>query len=204
VKRAGTEVLDVNEERLYMAEWKRRQQLHGGRRVTLLELLLQPDDHRGWVLTQRDAHVAACVIQWLGTNCGGGFINKVEESIDRARTARDSKIFDRLESLRPCLATRRRLQMEEARKKAEAEAVSERQVIADMLERERQRVAAELELARAENERLSAELLAERNAVLEYERARADLLQRELDLARTVRVELESRTRMIDVEEETS
>ncbi len=33
-------------------------------------------------VTERDAFVAASVIQWLGTNCGQGFLQTVREKID--------------------------------------------------------------------------------------------------------------------------
>jgi hypothetical protein len=50
----------------------------------LLELILS-DDVNGTVapLTQRDAMVAATVVQWLGTNCGQSFLHEVRREADR-------------------------------------------------------------------------------------------------------------------------
>lgn len=60
----------------------------------LLELILVPDStpisgfgHPQHVphVSQRDAHVAASVIQWLGTSCGRAFIHTCERKIDAER-----------------------------------------------------------------------------------------------------------------------
>jgi len=40
------------------------------------------------LVSQRDATVAATVIQWLGTNCGGAFIQDVENRIKQERALR--------------------------------------------------------------------------------------------------------------------
>ena len=78
-----------------MAEWlkrNRRGYLSSG--ATLLELILTPDGvDKPPAIDRRDAAVAASVIQWLGTNCGMGFIWTCEKKIDRARDIeRDKRI----------------------------------------------------------------------------------------------------------------
>lgn len=104
----------VNPERIYAAGWKRlnrRRQWHG---ATLLELIMQPTSDRGlspFVVSRRDAEVAASVIQWLGTNVGYGFIRSCERAIDEARrkddraradlSARRSLLEDEREAARP-------------------------------------------------------------------------------------------------------
>jgi hypothetical protein len=79
-----------NKERIFRDAWRkanrRERGLNGG--CGLLELLLSPHTERGFALfrlTQRDATVAASVIQWLGTNCGQGFLFEVEREIERQR-----------------------------------------------------------------------------------------------------------------------
>jgi len=76
----------VNPERLYAARWKRlmRQRLSSG--ATYLEMILAPNG--GPVIpyvSRRDAAVAASVIQWLGTNCGCGFLWACERELEEAR-----------------------------------------------------------------------------------------------------------------------
>ena len=75
-------------ERIYAERWKkeneRRPAINSG--FTALEHILLPDGQRvpGRV-TQRDAVVAASVIQWLGTNCGHCFVMQCEKEIEEAR-----------------------------------------------------------------------------------------------------------------------
>lgn len=64
-------------ENLFHDRWKKENErmpgLNGG--FGLLEILLHQNEMSP--MTQRDATVAAMVIQWLGTNCGGAFIHQV-------------------------------------------------------------------------------------------------------------------------------
>jgi hypothetical protein len=71
-------------ERLYVerfrAECESKPGVNGG--FGLLELILQPEGSKTVPhVSQRDATVAASVIQWLGTNCGRAFIDAVERLI---------------------------------------------------------------------------------------------------------------------------
>lgn len=69
----------VNAERVYLAHWLR---LNKGR-PPFLGLLMSPNPARYAVeVTQRDAEVAATVVQWLGTNVGSGFVHQAERSIE--------------------------------------------------------------------------------------------------------------------------
>lgn len=72
-------------ERVYFALWKsiNRRSYSRNRGYTALEWILCPDgqEYPGPV-TQRDHVVAACVIQWLGTTVGGGFLRRCEELIE--------------------------------------------------------------------------------------------------------------------------
>ena len=38
-------------------------------------------------VTERDDFVAASIIQWLGTNCGQGFLDEVKNEINRKKTS---------------------------------------------------------------------------------------------------------------------
>ncbi len=80
-------------EMIYAKEWERKNKrqpgLNGG--LGYLEMLLNPNSKRlssfgpcsfgAKDITQRDAFVAATVIQWLGTNVGGCFIEECEKII---------------------------------------------------------------------------------------------------------------------------
>jgi len=92
---------------LWVKENIRRPAINGGAGV--LELLISPPSERskGFLfempadVSQRDANVAATIVQWLGTNCGQAFIyqaerlaaqyakesdkNKIQEEISRRR-----------------------------------------------------------------------------------------------------------------------
>jgi len=62
--------LDSNPiERIYAEKWKQRQLIGN----TLAYLLNN--------ITQRDATVAATIIQWLGSFCGQSFLDEVQEEI---------------------------------------------------------------------------------------------------------------------------
>lgn len=81
----------TNCERIFLRHWrdenKRKAGINGG--CGLLELLLSENSNAHAAdLTQRDATVAACVVQWLGTNCGQSFLIECEREI---KTDRDKK-----------------------------------------------------------------------------------------------------------------
>ena len=74
-------------EEVYASEWARQNAIepwlnHG---QCLLELILSRPGKTWGDLTQRDAQVAASVVQWLGTNCGLGFIKECERKIEIAK-----------------------------------------------------------------------------------------------------------------------
>ena len=92
-------------ERIFVDLWRKQQErspgLNGG--YGTLELILQPEAERakaarsmfgglsqGHVphVSQRDATVAATVIQWLGTSCGGSFIRDAENRIKQEQAVR--------------------------------------------------------------------------------------------------------------------
>lgn len=59
-------------ERAFAFAWMERMELYGDHH---LQMLLSTGDPAGDpVVTQRDATVVATLIQWLGTNCGWGFL----------------------------------------------------------------------------------------------------------------------------------
>ena len=64
------------------------------------------------------AAVAATIVQWLGTNCGYGFLQSVEKAIDDARGRADAKFDARI---RRSLETDRREQQEERQRGMTAE-----------------------------------------------------------------------------------
>jgi hypothetical protein len=71
-------------EMIYAEEWEKKNQrlpwLNSG--YGSLELILTERDKLCCPpITQRDAFVAASVIQWLGTNCGKAFIEECEKQI---------------------------------------------------------------------------------------------------------------------------
>lgn len=75
-------------ERIYAERWKkendRRPAINSG--FTALEHILLPDGQRvPDRVTQRDAVVAASVIQWLGTSCGHSFVLQCEKEVEAAR-----------------------------------------------------------------------------------------------------------------------
>ena len=76
-------------ERIYAERWKllNARPLSGA--ATYLEMILCPsgripDLHGVPPISRRDAAVAASVIQWLGTNCGMGFLRETERIIEKA------------------------------------------------------------------------------------------------------------------------
>lgn len=79
----------ANPERVFAAEWLRenrrlRYSTSVGGYFTLLEAILAPDGCAPRPISQRDAEVAAAVIQWLGTNCGHAFLNACEDKVSQA------------------------------------------------------------------------------------------------------------------------
>jgi hypothetical protein len=90
-------------EEIYLRRWIKEQERQPGHNggFGLLELLLSPTrvpspkfpgySHRPYYVppvSQRDAEVAATVIQWLGTNCGRCFMEQCEREISTARAER--------------------------------------------------------------------------------------------------------------------
>ena len=73
-------------ERIYAEMWKKRNIRRAGVNsgFTFLELILAPkgDVSKVQPVSDRDAEVAACVIQWLGTNCGFHFMSACEDKIE--------------------------------------------------------------------------------------------------------------------------
>jgi hypothetical protein len=53
---------------------------------TTLPYLLYGQDRRNHALSQKDATVAATVIQWLGSNVGQSFLEDVKERIERYKS----------------------------------------------------------------------------------------------------------------------
>ncbi|MCK5604361.1 hypothetical protein KAR91_20900 [Candidatus Pacearchaeota archaeon] len=75
-------------ERIYAEVWKKRnvRQPYSNGGFTYLEWILCPDDRRVPALvSDRDAEVAASVIQWLGTNVGTSFVYECESKIKLER-----------------------------------------------------------------------------------------------------------------------
>lgn len=80
-------------ERIYWEEWLKEQERHPGLNhgFTMLEFVLCPSGQAYPDRpTQRDAHVAASVIQWIGTNCGRGFVDKCERRIEKEQVKRSA------------------------------------------------------------------------------------------------------------------
>lgn len=80
----------INRESIYLHEWRRRLKLW----PQLLGLILAPSGGPRdpftrqpfpAVVTQRDAEVAATVIQWLATNIGSAFVEECQAAVARAQ-----------------------------------------------------------------------------------------------------------------------
>lgn len=99
------ERLSNHPERIYLEHWKKQQERSPGinRGYGLLENILSPLRQQDWKqpmwpgrpryeyhppISQRDAEVAASVIQWLGTNCGQSLILECERKIKSAQAVR--------------------------------------------------------------------------------------------------------------------
>lgn len=83
-------------EAIYLRRWQKLNEAQPGTDFGrhVLELILSPTrripGERNWIgeppsyippVSQRDAQVAATVIQWLGTSCGRGFVHDAEQEI---------------------------------------------------------------------------------------------------------------------------
>jgi hypothetical protein len=86
-------------ERVYAEEWARENAPESGRNGGHMTLELLPDETPDVsssplfsrvppMISQRDAFVAATVIQWLGTNVGGSFVRMCEARIEKERAIR--------------------------------------------------------------------------------------------------------------------
>lgn len=102
-------------EAIYFRRWVAQQEripwLNSGRGT--LENVLTPTrvERNGWnrftgdpayvpPISQRDAEVAATLMQWLGTSCGRGFVWECEREIAEATGER--RQFERLQNLKAC------------------------------------------------------------------------------------------------------
>ena len=74
-------------ELVFHEEWKKENERHRGINsgFTTLEHILRPDGKMVPRVSDRDAQVAADVIQWLGTNCGLGFLSRCEQKSEVLR-----------------------------------------------------------------------------------------------------------------------
>lgn len=72
-------------EKVYADYWKKKNERCGGvnHGFTFLEWILAPNGDWPEEVSERDAAVAASIIQWLGTNCGLGFMSECEREIKR-------------------------------------------------------------------------------------------------------------------------
>lgn len=97
----------VNAERVYAAHWLKANKPTAGRPRGILELILRDEDGQLPTVSQRDAEVAASVIQWLGTNVGLGFIKDCERAIERQRDRVDPLFASPSQKPRDVVLTRR-------------------------------------------------------------------------------------------------
>lgn len=95
----------TNPERIYAAEWKKRNRERLSRGWTLLEAILCPDGTENYPppVSRRDATVAASVVQWFGTNVGGGFVRACERAIDAAHRRQDESRGEKVQRERESL-----------------------------------------------------------------------------------------------------
>ncbi len=80
-------------ERIFADLWKRenKREPHINYGRTLLEnILTPPDAKRVPIVSDRDARVAASVIQWLGTSIGRCFIGEAQREIEKARVVENT------------------------------------------------------------------------------------------------------------------
>ena len=80
-------------ELVYLDIWrqlnKRSPGLNSG--ITYLEHILAPSDTASRYATQREAYVAASLVQWLGTNCGQSFLFECERRCKKVLTEKRTK-----------------------------------------------------------------------------------------------------------------
>lgn len=94
-------------ERIFAEHWKHENERHPAinRGYTALEWIMCPTGQEyPDRITQRDAHVAASVAQWLGTGYGWCYLNSCEHKIKQARIER-SKWRDFVQLNRPAPPT---------------------------------------------------------------------------------------------------
>jgi len=114
-------------ERIFLEMWQeeceRKPGINGGRGI--LEILLTPEKYdNGYTSTrisQRDAKVAASVIQWLGTSCGMGFLIETEKKIQRE----EAKYHIDFYKERSRLEEEHRVAAEERKKKIEMDKIKQ-------------------------------------------------------------------------------
>ena len=78
-------------EQVYAEQWEKRNRRVSGinHGFTYLEWLLCPEmQEYPEEVSIRDVRVAAAVIQWLGTNCGGAFVHECERIITKGSARR--------------------------------------------------------------------------------------------------------------------
>ena len=86
-------------EAVYLEKWKKHNKRQPGLNYgyTYLELILCPSDIPGFTpppVSDRDAEVAACIIQWLGTCCGLSFMSECEREV-KVREKEDADRYRR-------------------------------------------------------------------------------------------------------------
>lgn len=147
-------------ERIFTDLWgkenDRKLGINGG--MALLEILLDkektlPGSLRLRVpsdITQRDAEVAASVIQWLGTNCGQAFLFTVEKKIgkrDKINRERREKSHQKKQIKWEKQARKRRIQQEKEWRERRIQ--QEKDTLKKEMEEEKERE--EREIIRGEN-----------------------------------------------------
>lgn len=97
----------VNREAFYAMAWRRHNKriAHINHGYSALEWILTPDGAQyPPPVSQRDAEVAASVIQWLGTNSGEAFLHDVVGAIADAKEQQADKRLARIKRQLPVAA----------------------------------------------------------------------------------------------------
>lgn len=83
-KKTRHEIGNVNPERIFLARWIGMNRKPWNYGQPLLELLLK---YAGVdpPYTQRDHDIASTLMQWLGTNVGGGYLHECQRELELAR-----------------------------------------------------------------------------------------------------------------------